>query len=413
MDRTLRRWLISIVTAWTLAPAAMAQEAAEPSQAEVRRLQAADQLMPALAMLERLIEADPSATGWGAQIWAFSGDVATADALFALSSATSSGPLPDLSKARPEPAIAAIVRAAEGRRIVIVNEAHHAPRHRAFTHEVMLALREAGFTHFAAEAFARPLPGGDAPLQRTGYYVADPVFGDLVRQAIAAGYTLVPYEMSFERMREQEGLSQEEFATLRDRAQAENIKAVLDADPDARILVHAGFGHLNEAPMGTIRPLGLQLGELSGEDPLTVDQTEGTQQHDAAHDTVLYKAFLATFGWPAVPVAIANDPARPLGGYRVDLSVIHPSPRAIGGRAGWLAMGGYRKPYPVALAPLEQRSLVRAFVAGEPAGAIAMDQMLAGAAAMAVTLMLPAGEYRLVRQTETGEDLPLGTASVE
>ncbi|HEY6816636.1 MAG TPA: hypothetical protein VI168_13945 [Croceibacterium sp.] len=404
------RRLAPLLILAALAPGAQAQTA--PSEQAVRQLQVDDKLMPALAMLEQLVAVDPSAAGWGAQMWAFSGDVATADALFARSSPRPGGRAPDLSQARPEPAIAAILRAAEGRRVVIINEAHHAPRHRAFTHRLMLALREAGFTHFAAEAFPPRPPTDGVPRRESGYYVSDPVFGDLVRQAMAAGYVLTPYEMSFERVREREGLTPEQFGTLRDRAQAENIKAVLDADPEARILVHSGFGHLNEGPIGALRPFGLQLGELTGEDPLTIDQTEGTPQHDAAYDSSLYRAFLARFGWPAVPVAITNDPAQPLGAYRVDLSVIHPTPGAIEGRPGWLAMDGYRRPHEVMLAPLGGRSLVRAFVAGEPAGAIAMDQMLVGPGAASVTLMLPPGTYRLVRQTEAGEDLPFGEVRI-
>ena len=79
---------------------------------------------------------------------------------------------------------------AEGKRIVIINEAHHAPRHRAFTHRLMLALREAGFTHFAAETFTPRMPSlleDGAPMVRTGPYIRDPVFADLVRQAAKAG----------------------------------------------------------------------------------------------------------------------------------------------------------------------------------------------------------------------------------
>ena len=143
-----------------------------------------------------------------------------------------------------------------------------------------------------------------------------------------------------------------------------------------------------------------------------IDQIEGTRQHDRAHDAPLYTAFVTQFGEPAEPMAIGNDPARPLGNFRVDLSVIHPVQREVGGRPDWLAMGGYRKPHRVALAPLGERSLVRAFVVGEPALAIAMDQILVPADAEAATLMLPAGDYRLVRQTVAGDDLPLGEARI-
>jgi hypothetical protein len=180
------------------------------------------------------------------------------------------------------------------------------------------------------------------------------------------------------------------------------------------LLIHVGFGHVEETVAGSpLHVVAGRLKELTGEDPLTIDQVEGTQQHDRAHDSLLYKAFLSRFGSPAGPVAIANDPARPLGVFRVDLSVIHPAQREVNGRPDWLAMDGYRKPHAVAIEPLGARSLVRAFVAGEPDGAIAMDQMLVGRGARTVTLMLPSGDYRLVRQTEAGENLLLGAVSID
>jgi hypothetical protein len=381
---------------------------------DVFQLTARNKLMPALVLLERLVEADPAALGAAAQTWAYSGDIATADAWFARSGPIPRGPAPDLSSARPEPAIEAIVRAARDKRIVIINEAHHAPRHRAFTHRLMLALREAGFTHFAAETFTPRMPAlleGGAPMVRTGPYIRDPVFADLVRQAAARGYGLVWYEMAFDQFGTADPTSLEAI-NFRELAQARNLKAALDADPAMRVLVHVGFGHVNEAGGGAWVAFAARLKALTGEDPLTIDQIEGTRQHDPAHDTPLYTAFVARFGEPAAPVAIGNDPARPLGNFAVDLSVIHPAQREIGGRLDWLAMDGYRKPHRLALAPLGERSLVRAFVVGEPAEAIAMDQILVAAEAREATLMLPAGDYRLVRQTEAGEDLALGEARI-
>src|SRR5690606_32494371 len=144
---------------------------------------------------------------------------------------------------------------------------------------------------------------------------------------------------------------------LREQAQAENLKAALDADPAMRVLVHVGFGHLEETtPESRLHVFGGRFKAQTGEDPLTIDQIEGTPQHDGAHDALLDQAFVARFGEPAAPVAIANDPARPLGNYRTDLSVIHPKQRWIDGRPDWLAMDGYRKPHPVALEPLGARS---------------------------------------------------------
>src|SRR5688572_13485606 len=48
-------------------------------------------------------------------------------------------------------ALGEIVRRARDTRIVIINEAHDTPRHRAFSLEVAKALRPLGYTHLAAE----------------------------------------------------------------------------------------------------------------------------------------------------------------------------------------------------------------------------------------------------------------------
>lgn len=432
------RWLCLILLTLTWDHGAAAQDAAAPpAHAEAPAPRMADVslrlreggVMPALVMLERVIAAEPATAGQAAQWWAYSGDTATADALFARSMRGPGGSRPDpsgvrpqpaleaidFSGVRPEPALEAIVRKARDKRIVVINEAHHAPRHRAFTHQLMAALRKEGFTHFAAETFCTSCPvllANGVPTARDGPYILDPVFADLARQAASVGYTLVSYEIRSTQF-PPPGTSPEEMTPIRELAQATNLRAALDADPNMRVLVHVGFGHLNEAPLGTTEMFAAQLRNLTGIDPLTIDQTEGTRQADHYIDTRLYAAFVAAFGEPQVPVVIDNDPEAPLGNYSVDLSVIHPTQRDIGGRPDWLAMGGYRKAREIRLEPLAQRSLLQAFVAREPAGAIAMDQMLVGSGAEAVTLMLPPGNYRLVRQTEAGEDLALGTVTVE
>ena len=58
----------------------------------------------------------------------------------------------------PEDALAASAAAAKDRQVVILNEAHHVPLHRAFSLEVARALRKQGFEWFAA---ARPGSAGE------------------------------------------------------------------------------------------------------------------------------------------------------------------------------------------------------------------------------------------------------------
>jgi len=56
-----------------------------------------------------------------------------------------------------EDAIAAIVREAKNRQVVILNEAHHVPLHRAFAMKLARELRKIGYEYLACEAFQEAL----------------------------------------------------------------------------------------------------------------------------------------------------------------------------------------------------------------------------------------------------------------
>ncbi|WP_147372501.1 hypothetical protein [Calidithermus terrae] len=286
--------------------------------------------------------------------------------------------------ARQEEAVGAIVRAAKERRVVILNEAHHVPMHRAFALRLALALREEGFTHFAAETF---LPGV-AELARKGYpslgmghYSKEPVFGDLIRNAMRVGYRLVPYEP--------EGDVQSIEA--REQAQADNLQRILQRDPTARVLVYAGFHHVFESPdpLGNVW-MAQRLKDLAGIDPLTIDQTTEA-------------AFPVT---TSAVLRSANGVFVTLGQYagRVDIQVLHPREVLVGGRPSWLREWLGRKPVevPSALLPVAQRVLVQAFVAGEGSDAVPFDQIVAEPGRK---LMLTPGRYELVSQDDMGRIL--------
>ena len=44
-------------------------------------------------------------------------------------------------------------------------------------------------------------------------------------------------------------------------------------DPDAKVLVHCGWAHLQEQPTSSWEPMAHFVREIAGIDPLTVDQT--------------------------------------------------------------------------------------------------------------------------------------------
>ena len=70
------------------------------------------------------------------------------------------------------------------------------------------------------------------------------------------------------------------------------------------------------------------------------------------------------------------------------------------GRPHWLSMNGYRRAraIPAKLLPAQGRRLVQAFVAGESADAVPMDQVLVTAGEAPPVFMLPKGRYRFAYQ---------------
>lgn len=93
--------------------------------------------------------------------------------------------------------------------------------------------------------------------------VKEPAFGNLIRNAIQLGYTIIGYEHN---------------RKSRELNQAKNIAKIIESDSEAKIVIHCGYGHLIESPrMGKDGKLDTlmagYLKEFTGINPFTIDQT--------------------------------------------------------------------------------------------------------------------------------------------
>ena len=177
--------------------------------------------------------------------------------------------LPSPQEWQAADAVDTIVELAAKRRVVMVNEAHHDAHTRLLTLALLPRLRALGFTHLAIEALVED---GDALRQR-GYptnhsgteYMREPVYGEIVREALRLGYVLVPYESSTPGGQERE--TQQALALY---------QKVLAGNPKAKLFVHAGYAHIDKARgrLGDVLPMAARLQALSGLDMLSIDQTE-------------------------------------------------------------------------------------------------------------------------------------------
>lgn len=222
-------------------------------------------------------------------------------------------------------AVDEIARRAEDARIVMVNEAHHDASTRLLTLALLEPLYERGYRYLAAETFTpdsvlRRQP--PYPTPDTGYYLDEPVFGALVREALRLGYTLVPYEVE-DRVKP-DSLT---FQQHRDRSQAVHLKErIFDRDPDARVLVHAGYAHVNEAYSESFTPMGWYFRGLTGLDPLTVEQTHIGPTSDARFEHPRYRAADTRGLLDGVRILAEADgtPLEPVGRGSTDLQVVRP-----------------------------------------------------------------------------------------
>jgi hypothetical protein len=311
-------------------------------------------------------------------------------------------------------AIEGIVEAARDRQVVILNEAHHISRHRAFAQLLAARLREIGFEYLACETFSAPiddLQKRGYVTTRDGYYTREPLFADFVRQSLKLGYIPVAYETEVHTQK-QTGSAADSINERETEEAANLVKRVFQKSPKARMFIYVGYSHLMKKEQ--IRPSELgrivqwmagRLKASTGIDPLTIDQVAMTDPEPGTLDAAVLEGVFSSKGPETLAVVLHRGGAQPgylvLGNYKGDaeMQVFHRPTKFAEGRPEWLSMGGYRKPQeiPAALLPKVGRRLVKAILEGEGESTIAMDQVIVQTGEQPLpVLMLPAGRFKFV-----------------
>ncbi len=160
-------------------------------------------------------------------------------------------------------AIDIIVEKCKNEKIVMINELHFTPYHRYFVHLLLDRLYKEGFRYFGLEALwedAHEINARKFCLTKSGFYTRSPSMSNLISHAICQGYTIFGYD---------------DFSNDRERNQAINIhNATFSQDPDAKVLILAGFGHISERQS---KGRSMMAGEFLNNfdiDPFTIDQIE-------------------------------------------------------------------------------------------------------------------------------------------
>lgn len=413
-----------------VAAGALGLAAAAPIRAQspvnlVQRLRLEGRYLPQYLDLRAKTAAGEDAARWQlSQYAALVGDEATALGAAARARRPDAR-YPDLTGATAVGALDAIVEAAAGRQIVILNEAHNHSRHRAFAAQVLRRLRPLGFEWFAAEAFMsrQPEPApmiadyrvGEPFLHAYGYYTQDPVFAETAREAARLGYRLIDYEFRSDQ-RAPEGSDMDRQMDHREEAQAENLIAnVLTRNPDARIFVYCGYSHAMEAPTDHGEWFASRLKRKTGVDPLTVEQASNTPDLRPEDDEAHVAAVLTAFA-PTEPVIVRRADGSvvgmPLYEGQMDLAVFHPRLDPVRGRPGWLAVDVERRWTDVEVPETEGAALLQALWSSEGHAGVPADQLLLAEGQRRATLTLRPGRYTLRLERPDGFDPAFGQIEV-
>lgn len=303
----------------------------------------------------------------------------------------------------PADAATEIAKLATSRRIVMINEAHHDAHTRELTLSLLPKLRAEGFTYFAAEA----LGNSDAQLMSRGYpiattgseYLHEPLYGQIIREAIRLGFKVVGYESDADALADREA------------GQAQLLyRQVFKNDPKARLFVHAGYAHIDKAigNLGkTIKPMAMQLKELTGFDPLSIDQTRW-RDIGPMPKTGLYNQLSAAFpvDKPSVLLSRQNGSVWASDPDRHDVDVILP-PSGHQRRPHWLELGGARQTRVISSEMCQRQfpCVVEARYANESDDAIPADRYVLLTDNTINSLYLWPGEYKISSRDRDGRKL--------
>ncbi|MGZ4056957.1 MAG: hypothetical protein ACXVPU_16765 [Bacteroidia bacterium] len=235
-------------------------------------------------------------------------------------------------KFHPVNAIEYIINKSKTEQIIIINEAHHQPRHRVFTTELLQGLYNQGYRYLGAETISigdTTLNNRKYPMQCTGIYTEEPMYGDLIRTALKIGFFVFPYETT-------KFVSDSTAGKQREIEQAKNIKKILDKDPKAKILIHCGYDHIIETELpGWGKAMAGRLTEFTGINPFTINQERLTEHSSSKFDNPFFK--MIDLNYSAVFIDSSGNLFNGVENFKeYDVRVYHPRTIWIEGRPDWV-----------------------------------------------------------------------------
>lgn len=202
-------------------------------------------------------------------------------------------------------------------KIIMFNEAHLYPQHRAFINSLLKDLYGNGYRHLFMEALSAEYEEVAYPEREMGIYTNEPNMANLVRNAVQTGFKLQAYDGY-------------EYKN-RDSVSAENILKVIQNNPQDKFIIICGFAHNNEK---LSRSLASYLNQIAQINPLTIDLTVYSEPESSSY----YKELLDYYHIevPSVLTGPDNKQVDMKNSSGRDLYVVFPHTKYVHGYPQWM-----------------------------------------------------------------------------
>lgn len=307
---------------------------------------------------------------------------------------------------QPLDAVKEILLQSASRKAVFFNEAHFSPQTRVFITALLKPLYDQGYRYLASELVyqtdtminIRKYP----IIQKTGFYTNEPYCGDLIRTALDIGFTVLGYEDTEDCNWDPKNPT---FCIQqRETNQAKNIIAkVYVKDPNAKLIVHAGWQHIEEKKSDNgISQMALVFKNETGIDPLTIEQGLMIEHSSPAYEQPAYLFVLEHFRFDRAVVFKKQNQywVDSSKNGSCDMQVFHPRTKYISGQPDWAMTYGQRKllqlPGSFKINDNSERPiLIQAFRILETENPVPVSQIEITKRQDNYFLALPAGRYML------------------
>jgi hypothetical protein len=211
-------------------------------------------------------------------------------------------------------------------RVLLFNEAHNRGQHRTFMRSLLPDLYRAGFRYLAVESIDikdTMLMARGYPTQKSGYYVREPAFGQLIRDALQIGFSIVAYE---DTTANDTALNYQQNLNKREKIQADNLVRALQRDTAGKMIVWAGHSHINKQSNTEWITMGQHLCGALQRDIPAFESTAMREGHDAEHENGVFRYAVDSFQHrlPGILLEAGVPYLRPNARNKVTLHVFYP-----------------------------------------------------------------------------------------